>query len=168
MPRRMLFETHLLKRKKLDLAVALFDLITVFLFTQTKAQNIPLYFLFRLQYFFLSKSFFFLPFISPCPLSPRKSALTDPLHNSPHRALPHRHNTHHATPQPNRLLRARQQQLHLLHRPLQLVQRHIRVQRRCRWRPRFPIQMGRSRLLVYRRHAPAMRARPPAAPHQHV
>ncbi|EOA89393.1 uncharacterized protein SETTUDRAFT_176074 [Exserohilum turcica Et28A] len=37
-----------------DLAVALFDLITVFLFTQTKAQNIPLYFLFRLQYFFLT------------------------------------------------------------------------------------------------------------------
>ncbi|USP75789.1 GPI ethanolamine phosphate transferase 2 [Curvularia clavata] len=37
-----------------DLAVAFFDLTTLFLLTQTKAQNIPLYFLFRLQYMFLS------------------------------------------------------------------------------------------------------------------
>ncbi|CAI6333296.1 unnamed protein product [Periconia digitata] len=37
-----------------DLAVALFDLLTLFLLTQTKAQNIPLYLLFRLQFFFLS------------------------------------------------------------------------------------------------------------------
>jgi ethanolaminephosphotransferase len=36
------------------LAVALFDLLTLFLITQTKAQNIPLYLLFRLQIFFLS------------------------------------------------------------------------------------------------------------------
>jgi ethanolaminephosphotransferase len=39
-----------------ELAVAFFDLMTLFLLTQTKAQNIPLYFLFRLQYFFLSRS----------------------------------------------------------------------------------------------------------------
>jgi hypothetical protein len=38
-----------------ELAIAFFDLTTLFLLTQTKAQNIPLYFLFRLQYFFLSK-----------------------------------------------------------------------------------------------------------------
>jgi len=38
-----------------ELAVAFFDLTTLFLLTQTKAQNIPLYFLFRFQYFFLSK-----------------------------------------------------------------------------------------------------------------
>ncbi|CAN9381830.1 unnamed protein product [Alternaria alternata] len=37
-----------------QLAVAFFDLMTLFLLTQTKAQNIPLYFLFRLQYFFLT------------------------------------------------------------------------------------------------------------------
>lgn len=37
-----------------DLAVALFDLLTLFLLTQTKAQNIPLYLLFRFQSFFLS------------------------------------------------------------------------------------------------------------------
>ncbi|PVI02738.1 alkaline phosphatase-like protein [Periconia macrospinosa] len=37
-----------------DLAVALFDLLTLILLTQTKAQNIPLYLLFRLQFFFLS------------------------------------------------------------------------------------------------------------------
>ncbi|UPX12553.1 major facilitator super transporter protein [Ascochyta rabiei] len=37
-----------------DLAVAFFDLGTLFLLTQTKAQNIPLYLLFRLQFFFLS------------------------------------------------------------------------------------------------------------------
>ncbi|KAI4654640.1 uncharacterized protein J4E79_008514 [Alternaria viburni] len=37
-----------------ELAVAFFDLTTLFLLTQTKAQNIPLYFLFRLQYFFLT------------------------------------------------------------------------------------------------------------------
>ncbi|KAF2272319.1 alkaline phosphatase-like protein [Westerdykella ornata] len=36
------------------LAVALFDLTTLFLITQTKAQNIPLYLLFRLQTVFLS------------------------------------------------------------------------------------------------------------------
>jgi ethanolaminephosphotransferase len=38
------------------MAVALFDLVTVFLLTQTKAHNIPLYLLFRFQLFFLSKS----------------------------------------------------------------------------------------------------------------
>ncbi|KAF1839033.1 GPI ethanolamine phosphate transferase 2 [Decorospora gaudefroyi] len=37
-----------------ELAVAFFDLTTLFLLTQTKAQNIPLYFLFRLQYFLLT------------------------------------------------------------------------------------------------------------------
>ncbi|KAI1520980.1 GPI ethanolamine phosphate transferase 2 [Pyrenophora tritici-repentis] len=37
-----------------ELAVAFFDLTTLFILTQTKAQNIPLYFLFRLQYFFLT------------------------------------------------------------------------------------------------------------------
>ncbi|KAF1947054.1 alkaline phosphatase-like protein [Clathrospora elynae] len=37
-----------------DLAVAFFDLTTLFLLTQTKAQNIPLYLLFRLQFFFLT------------------------------------------------------------------------------------------------------------------
>ncbi|KAJ4367042.1 major facilitator super transporter protein [Neocucurbitaria cava] len=36
------------------LAVAAFDMLTLFLVTQTKAQNIPLYLLFRLQFFFLS------------------------------------------------------------------------------------------------------------------
>jgi hypothetical protein len=40
----------------IDLAVALFDLATLFLLTQTKAHNIPIYALFRLQFFFLSKS----------------------------------------------------------------------------------------------------------------
>ncbi|KAF1850947.1 GPI ethanolamine phosphate transferase 2 [Cucurbitaria berberidis CBS 394.84] len=35
------------------LAVAFFDLMALFLITQTKAQNIPLYLLFRLQFFFL-------------------------------------------------------------------------------------------------------------------
>jgi hypothetical protein len=38
-----------------DLAPALFDLITLFLITQTRAQNIPLYLLFKIQFFFLSK-----------------------------------------------------------------------------------------------------------------
>ncbi|KAJ4354026.1 major facilitator super transporter protein [Didymosphaeria variabile] len=37
-----------------DLAIALFDLLSLFLITQTKAQNIPLYLLFRFQFFFLS------------------------------------------------------------------------------------------------------------------
>lgn len=35
------------------LAVALFDALTILLITQTKAQNIPLYLIFRLQMFFL-------------------------------------------------------------------------------------------------------------------
>ncbi|KAF2263833.1 GPI ethanolamine phosphate transferas-like protein 2 [Lojkania enalia] len=39
-----------------DFAIALFDLAILFLMTQTKAQNIPLYLLFRVQLFFLSKS----------------------------------------------------------------------------------------------------------------
>jgi len=39
-----------------DYAVALFDLISLFLITQTRAQNIPLFLLFRLQFFFLCKS----------------------------------------------------------------------------------------------------------------
>ncbi|KAL1608404.1 major facilitator superfamily transporter protein [Paraconiothyrium brasiliense] len=38
-----------------DLAIALFDLFSLFLITQTKAQNIPLYLLFRFQFFFLCK-----------------------------------------------------------------------------------------------------------------
>jgi ethanolaminephosphotransferase len=38
-----------------DLAIAFFDLTTLFLFTQTKAQNIPLYLLFRFQFFFLCR-----------------------------------------------------------------------------------------------------------------
>lgn len=38
-----------------DLAVSFFDLLTLFLITQTKAQNIPLYLLFRIQFFFLCK-----------------------------------------------------------------------------------------------------------------
>ncbi|KAH7348158.1 alkaline-phosphatase-like protein [Pyrenochaeta sp. MPI-SDFR-AT-0127] len=37
-----------------SLAVAFFDLTTLFLITQTKAQNIPVYLLFRLQFVFLS------------------------------------------------------------------------------------------------------------------
>lgn len=37
------------------MAVAFFDLTILFLITQTKAQNIPLYLLFRFQYLFLSK-----------------------------------------------------------------------------------------------------------------
>ncbi|KAK7190124.1 gpi ethanolamine phosphate transferase 2 [Paraphaeosphaeria sporulosa] len=37
-----------------DLAIALFDLLSLFIITQTKAQNIPLYLLFRFQFFFLS------------------------------------------------------------------------------------------------------------------
>ncbi|KAF2652128.1 alkaline phosphatase-like protein [Lophiostoma macrostomum CBS 122681] len=37
-----------------DLALTTFDLLTLLLLTQTKAQNIPLYLLFRLQTFFLS------------------------------------------------------------------------------------------------------------------
>ncbi|KAF2868408.1 GPI ethanolamine phosphate transferas-like protein 2 [Massariosphaeria phaeospora] len=37
-----------------DLAVALFDLLTVLLITQTKAHNIPLFLIFRTQFFFLS------------------------------------------------------------------------------------------------------------------
>lgn len=40
---------------KTDLATSFFDLFTLFLLTQTKAQNIPLYLLFRIQFFFLSK-----------------------------------------------------------------------------------------------------------------
>lgn len=38
-----------------DLATAFFDMLTLFLLTQTKAQNIPLYLLFRIQYFLLCK-----------------------------------------------------------------------------------------------------------------
>ncbi|KAJ4379144.1 major facilitator super transporter protein [Didymella sp. IMI 355093] len=37
-----------------DLATAFFDMLTLFLLTQTKAQNIPLYLLFRIQFFLLS------------------------------------------------------------------------------------------------------------------
>ncbi|KAF2630219.1 alkaline phosphatase-like protein [Macroventuria anomochaeta] len=37
-----------------DLAITFFDLLTLFLLTQTKAQNIPLYLLFRIQVFSLS------------------------------------------------------------------------------------------------------------------
>ncbi|KAF2678961.1 alkaline phosphatase-like protein [Lentithecium fluviatile CBS 122367] len=37
-----------------DFAVTLFDLTSLFLITQTRAQNIPLFLLFRLQFFFLS------------------------------------------------------------------------------------------------------------------
>ena len=48
-------ESNRLTNSTPELAVAFFDLTTLFLLTQTKAQNIPLYFLFRLQYFFLSK-----------------------------------------------------------------------------------------------------------------
>lgn len=40
---------------KADLATSFFDLFTLFLLTQTKAQNAPLYLLFRLQFFFLCK-----------------------------------------------------------------------------------------------------------------
>jgi hypothetical protein len=39
-----------------DLATSFFDLFTLFLLTQTKAQNIPLYLLFRLQLTFLCKT----------------------------------------------------------------------------------------------------------------
>lgn len=38
-----------------DLATSFFDLFTLFLLTQTKAQNVPLYLLFRIQLFFLCK-----------------------------------------------------------------------------------------------------------------
>jgi ethanolaminephosphotransferase len=38
------------------MAVAFFDLATLFLLTQTKAHNIPLFGLLRVQLFFLSKS----------------------------------------------------------------------------------------------------------------
>ncbi|KAJ4987461.1 gpi ethanolamine phosphate transferase 2 [Stagonosporopsis vannaccii] len=37
-----------------DLATSFFDLFSLFLLTQTKAQNVPLYLLFRFQFFFLS------------------------------------------------------------------------------------------------------------------
>lgn len=39
-----------------DMAHAFFDLTTLFLLTQTKAHNVPLYLLFRLQFVFLCKS----------------------------------------------------------------------------------------------------------------
>lgn len=38
------------------MAMAFFDLAALFLLTQTKAHNIPLYGLFRVQLFFLCKS----------------------------------------------------------------------------------------------------------------
>ena len=44
-------ETHAIA----DLAIGLFDLLSLFLVTQTRAQNIPLYLIFRAQLFFLSK-----------------------------------------------------------------------------------------------------------------
>ncbi|KAF3038115.1 major facilitator super transporter protein [Didymella heteroderae] len=37
-----------------DLATAFLDMFTLFLLTQTKAQNVPLYLLFRIQFFFLT------------------------------------------------------------------------------------------------------------------
>ena len=44
-------ETHAIA----DLAVGLFDLLSLFLVTQTRPQNTPLYLIFRMQLFFLSK-----------------------------------------------------------------------------------------------------------------
>ncbi|OCK96631.1 alkaline phosphatase-like protein [Cenococcum geophilum 1.58] len=41
-------------QEALDLAIGLFDLLSLFLVTQTRAQNIPLYLVFRAQLFFLT------------------------------------------------------------------------------------------------------------------
>ncbi|KAH7122808.1 GPI ethanolamine phosphate transferase-like protein 2 [Dendryphion nanum] len=54
------------KRGNGETAVALVDLLTLFLMTQTKAENIPLFLLFRMQSFFLS---FILPSL-PLPTTP--------------------------------------------------------------------------------------------------
>lgn len=53
---------------KTDLATSFFDLFTLFLLTQTKAQNIPLYLLFRFQLSFLCKT----------PVSPIRTPLKTP------------------------------------------------------------------------------------------
>lgn len=54
---------------KTDLATSFFDLFTLFLLTQTKAQNIPLYLLFRLQLALLCKT----------PISPTQTPLRTPI-----------------------------------------------------------------------------------------
>ncbi|KAF1933386.1 alkaline phosphatase-like protein [Didymella exigua CBS 183.55] len=51
-----------------DLATAFFDMFTLFLLTQTKSQNIPLYLLFRIQYFMLS-------LLSPTPIQTTLTSL---------------------------------------------------------------------------------------------
>jgi ethanolaminephosphotransferase len=61
-----------------DLANAFFDLLTLFLLTQTKSQNVPLYLLFRFQVFFLCK----LPSLQSAspPTPPDSRAYTTPAH----------------------------------------------------------------------------------------
>lgn len=55
-----------------DLAASFFDLLTLFLLTQTKAQNLPLYLLFRMQFFLLCKP--------PPPITHYAPTLTNPAH----------------------------------------------------------------------------------------
>lgn len=95
----------------------------------------------------------------------------DPRHQHPalHRLLPPRpflgkitshadsnHNLH-APSRPIVLLRPRQQQRHLLHRSIQRLQRHIRIQRRRSRHPDFPQQLGRSSMVEHHRHQNARR-----------
>jgi hypothetical protein len=136
-----------------DLATSFFDLFTLFLLTQTKAQNIPLYLLFRFQMTFLSKTPIS-PIRSPSKYTPTPS--NPPPHSAQHRLIqpsaprphPNPKHPHKPPPKPNLLLRARPQQQHIQHRPLQRLQRRQRLQYPRRRAPRIPLQLGRSRVLV--------------------
>lgn len=140
------------------MAVALFDLFTLFLLTQTKAHNIPLYLLFRLQFFFLSK-------FPPIAVYGHVYLTLPP---SSRRPLPHRNKPNNPPPRTNLLLRSRKQQLHLVHRPFKLLQRRFGLQRRRRRSPRLPIQLGWPSLLVSRRHPPTRLPWKTTALHRHI
>lgn len=140
-----------------DLARSFFDLFTLFLLTQTKAQNIPLYLLFRFQLSLLCKTPAspirpppkYPPTPSYPPPSSRSTQLTQPSAPRPH---PNPKHPHKPLPRPSLLLRPRPQQQHIQHRPLQRLQRRQRLQHPRRRAPRLPLQLGRSRVLVACRH----------------
>lgn len=125
-----------------DLAASFFDLLTLFLLTQTKAQNIPLYLLFRIQFFLLCKA-----------PPPHHTLCTHTNQPSTPRPLPNPNNPNHPPPQPNLLLRPRPQQQHIQHRPLQRLQRHKQLQRPGRRPPRLPVKLVRPRVLERSRRA---------------
>jgi hypothetical protein len=118
-------------------------MLTLFLLTQTKAQNIPLYLLFRIQYFLLCKP-------SPCSLLQFFSvSTTQRTANNTSATHPHSISNHpnHSSAEPNILLRPRPQQQYLQHRPVKCLQRRKRVQHPRRRTPPVRLELGRAGVL---------------------